>query len=220
MRFHCPYYILEKLLTRKELTEVSLSRLLTHVKEMDTGGFAMISASKNPKTTSPEVNNKNTETLRKYLISLHVSFFPLRGGWKDEETGQEYTEESFFISNISKEVAKKLGKRFDQDAVLWGSPKDGMFYIKKDGTEQALKGELNSVNISQYWSQVKGKKFAFESWLKHSPGGMSDRAGWSFELSGFLDSKYGVEEADRLVEDARNKEPHSTAKIFNKLKGK
>jgi hypothetical protein len=58
----------------------------------------------------------------------------LKSQWDDMETKVTHKEKSIFIPNISFEALHKLGKKYDQDAVLFKDPSGSVGVYFKDGT--------------------------------------------------------------------------------------
>jgi hypothetical protein len=164
------------------IAESSLSRVWKQVED-NKRSFAVVSASR--KSNSRETNEKNYIELIGIVREWGYGYIKLRGGYI--ETEGFVSEKSLFIPSISKEGAIELGKRFDQDSVLF---KDGDEFIaigtnKDTGVGKVLrtffKGSgRNNINLTKeavkdFFSSLlkgshRGRKFAFNIQEKQDIG--------------------------------------------------
>lgn len=116
---------------------------------------------------SPEVNAERNEKLRSYLKDSLYGFVQIRGKYDNWEN-------PFFIMNISREELVTLGKRYDQESVLFaerttaGKEANYDFYLinPQDGsvishrTAWKSKGKFDKKNDEDnMFSLYKGRKF-------------------------------------------------------------
>ena len=73
---------------------------------------------------------------------------------------------AYFIPNISRKEIVQLGKKFDQDSVVYkGQDTDGKtLLLSKSGGVLVKWNKLSVGNLSQGFSKVKGKSFTFEGY--------------------------------------------------------
>lgn len=113
----------------EQLEETKASRFNQHLDNTDKS-FANISAERNAQFDNEQdkkaFNNKRTKRLENLLNNWNLKgYIKTRGGF--DELGQprinpgnkESEENSFFIPNITKEQAVKLGKLFNQDSIFF-----------------------------------------------------------------------------------------------------
>jgi len=98
---------------KKYLIESSLSRIMQHI--TNDKSFGVVSASR--KSNSDKENDDLYKELIKDVRKMGYGYIKLRGGYK-EETGF-VNEKSLFIPNITKNDIIKLGKKYNQDSVLY-----------------------------------------------------------------------------------------------------
>ncbi len=102
---------------------------------------------------------------------MGYGFFKVEGHWQEcqdpnlnyvdcpKEKLQDSVEESFFVPNISKQEIADLGKKFDQDAVIYGGKetKGNAALIFKNGEMEDI-GTFQPGKIEQAYSKLKGGK--------------------------------------------------------------
>jgi len=152
-----------------------INRLLNHMKEND---FAIMSANRND--YDMQQNKQSNEMLSKELQSKQAGFINLIGHWEELQTGQasetvNVKEQSFFIPKPEgmdtqdfKEWIIALGGKFGQDAVLIGTPEEGVANYFMDGHIEQ-KGKPNLLKINKAYSQLRKKPdatFVFEERIK------------------------------------------------------
>lgn len=141
------------------LNEASLGRVYQHVKEGQS--FAILTSWRQNLPTAE--NKTNFKSLQNSIRSAGLGFFKLLGHWKEEGQDEATAEPSLFVPGISKELAHKLGNKFDQDAVVYSGPETegNISLIFKSGSLQKI-GKFSPSKVSQAYSSVKGKTFVFE----------------------------------------------------------
>jgi len=164
----------------EELEETSASRLISHINPMQS--FAAISAERHDGELEKkaklgdkkakilvqkqqEQNNKNTKELANDIKNLGLSYIKTYGAWKE---GSTTFENSFFINDISKRDALKLGAKYHQ----WG------IIFKPAGEQTAY-----LINTSDDYGSV-AKQFDFSNTSKFSqittnPDNLDDYTGYS-----------------------------------------
>lgn len=94
-------------------------------------------------------NKKRHEALKDEVFTKYGSFIELRGAYKEEGSSDlDVFEQSLFIPQIPRNEAVELGKKFDQDSVIWHG--DGKFeLIGCDSGEVWQKFKIAAPNISE-----------------------------------------------------------------------
>jgi hypothetical protein len=88
----------------------------------------------------------------------------LKSQWEDMETKITHKEKSILIPNISFEALHKLGKKYDQDAVLYKDPSGSVGVYFKDGTATMAfdpKGEAAMSKSEKPGEYSKGRGMSF-----------------------------------------------------------
>ena len=165
---------------RYEIGEISLSRIYQHVvSDPRLKSWAVITASRYDQT--PIENKKRNKELEGELRSMGLGFAHADGMWMEcQVKGVEYKdcpeemkvaseEKVFFIPNISKEMALKLGKKWDQDTILFSDKetkgKGEAITIDSKSSEEDNVGPFapRMPKISQAYTKLKGDRvFTFE----------------------------------------------------------
>jgi hypothetical protein len=163
---------------RYELDEASMGRIYQHVvSDPRLKTWAIITASRNELT--PIENKKRNEELEGQLRGLGLGFSHADGMWMEcqdktveykdcpEEMKIPSEEKVFFIPNISKEIALKLGKKWDQDSVLFADnetrKKGEATYIDSKSGEEFNIGKFAPGKMGQGYTKLKGDRvFTFE----------------------------------------------------------
>ena len=152
------------------LVEGSLNRLFSHFK--GDNALAVVTASRN--TASTAENKKNNNELRGFVRNADFGFSKLEGSYPEEQPNGEtvqVTEDSTIIfgrkpedEKALKNLAVSLGKRYNQDSVLF-KYNDGRVVLIycRDKKEQKLAGDFHPQKLGDYMSRYKGKTFVIES---------------------------------------------------------
>jgi hypothetical protein len=163
------------------LFETKLSRIWQYVED-DKKIFAIISAYR--KKNKPEVNETLSNDLENDIKDLDKGYIKVSGGYVEtDDTGKsvETHERSFIISDISKESAIRLGKKYEQESVLYKDKTQFSYISTKDVPSypvgsvimnfQKSKGRDNMTfakeMVSQYYSELlygphHGRKYAYK----------------------------------------------------------
>lgn len=145
-----------------ELNEASLGRVYQHVRKSGKdSSFAILTSWRGNLT--PNKNKANFRALKSAIRGADLGFFKLKGWWQEEGTDEATAEPSLFVPDIPLDLARKLGKKYDQDAIIYsGAETNGkVALIFKNGSKQVI-GKFHPQAIAQAYSSVKGKTFTFE----------------------------------------------------------
>jgi len=128
------------------LDEASLGRVLQHIQgKKNVKNWGMLTAYRYVNT--PNQNKKLNKELEGELRNMGHGFFKVEGHWVECQDGnlsyedcpknllKDAVEESLFVPNISAKEIHKLGKKYGQDAVIFGGEqtKGNATLIFKDG---------------------------------------------------------------------------------------
>lgn len=144
------------------ILEASLGRVMTHILGAGVKSFAILTSWRSSLPLS--VNKKNFEAFKVMIRMLNLGFVPVKGKWKDAETGEIVSEPSLLIPGCSKAQAHRWGNLFDQDAVVYAGPEFGSSagIINKDGSSFTFAKVKANTEMGDVYSMIKGKTFAFE----------------------------------------------------------
>ena len=157
-----------------KLDEASLGRVLQHIEgKKAVKNWGMLTAYRYANT--PNQNKKLNKELEGELRKMGHGFFKVEGHWVECQDGnlsyedcpknllKDAIEESLFVPNISAKEIHKLGKKYGQDAVIFGGEqtKGNATLIFKDGKVENI-GKFSTNKIQQAYSKLKGgKTFVF-----------------------------------------------------------
>lgn len=157
-----------------KLDEASLGRVLQHIEgKKAVKNWGMLTAYRYANT--PNQNQKLNKELEGELRKMGHGFFKVEGHWVECQDGnlsyddcpknllKDAIEESLFVPNISAKEIHKLGKKYGQDAVIFGGEqtKGNATLIFKDGKVENI-GKFSPNKIQQAYSKLKGgKTFVF-----------------------------------------------------------
>lgn len=157
------------------LDEASLGRVLQHIQgKKNVKNWGMLTAYRYINT--PNQNKKLNKQLESELRKMGHGFFKVEGHWVECQDGnlsyddcpkdllKDAIEESLFVPNISAKEIHKLGKKYGQDAVIFGGEqtKGNATLIFKDGKVENI-GKFSPNKIQQAYSKLKGgKTFVFK----------------------------------------------------------
>jgi hypothetical protein len=156
------------------LDEASLGRVFQHIQgKKNVKNWGMLTAYRYVNT--PNQNKKLNRQLETDLRALGHGFFKVEGHWVECQDGnlsyadcppnllKDAVEESIFVPNITAKEIHKLGKKYGQDAVIFGGEqtKGNATLIFKDGKVENI-GKFSPDKIQQAYSKLKGgKTFVF-----------------------------------------------------------
>ena len=157
------------------LDEASLGRVLQHIEgKKNVKNWGMMTAYRYVNT--PNQNKKLNKQLEAEIRAKGYGFFKVEGHWVECQDGnlsyndcpknllKDAVEESLFVPNISAKDIHKLGKKYGQDAVIFGGEqtKGNATLIFKDGKVENI-GKFSPDKIQQAYSKLKGgKTFVFQ----------------------------------------------------------
>jgi hypothetical protein len=158
-----------------KLDEASLGRVFQHIQgKKNVTSWGMLTAFRYMNT--PNQNKKLNRELESELRKLGHGFFKVEGHWVECQDGnlnyhdcpknllKDSIEESLFVPNITAKEIHKLGKKYGQDAVIYGGKqtKGNATLIFKDGKIENI-GKFSPNKIQQAYSKLKGgKTFVFK----------------------------------------------------------
>jgi len=165
-----------------KLDEASLGRVYQHVAaDKNVKNWGMVTAYRSLNT--PNENRKLNKQLEADLRAKNLGFFKVEGRWREcqdsninyadcpQEKLKDSIEITFFVPNISMNYVHELGKKYDQDSVVYGGPetKGNAFLIWRDGSHDDV-GKFHPNTIQQAYSKMKGgRTFAFNNEPKKEP---------------------------------------------------
>jgi hypothetical protein len=163
---------------RYDLNEASLGRIYQHVvSNPKMKNWGVVTASRG-ELTSAENKQRNKE-LENDLRKMGYGFVHVDGMWQEcRKPDTEYKdcpddmkvpteEKSLFIPNISKDDVQSLGKKYEQDSVLFADEEtkakgEATFIDSKSGEAFNI-GKFSAGKIAQGYSKLKGGQvFTFE----------------------------------------------------------
>jgi hypothetical protein len=158
---------------RYELDEESMGRIYQHVvSNPKTKSWAVITASRGENT--PAENARKNKQLEDDLRKMGLGFVHADGMWREcknrsieykdcpEELRVPSPEKVLFIPNIPKDKAVALGKKYEQDSVLFADEKtkekgEANYIDSKSGEEFNI-GKFTPGKIAQGYTKMKGGK--------------------------------------------------------------
>ena len=163
---------------RYDINEASLGRIYQHVvSNPKMKNWGVVTASRGELT--PAENKQRNKELENDLRKLGYGFVHVDGMWQEcRKPDTEYKdcpddmkvpteEKSIFVPNISKEHIQALGKKYQQDSVLFADEatkaKGEATFIDSKSGEAFNIGKFAPGKIAQGYSKMKGGKvFTFE----------------------------------------------------------
>lgn len=169
---------------KTKINEASLGRVYQHITKNASESFAILTAFRGG--YSKKENLQRNKKLQGDVRSLGKGFFKVKGYWVEcQDPDLEYSkcpddmkvpvvEDSLFVPNITKEHAVKLGKKYDQDAVIYsGEETNGQVeLISKSGSSIMKLGKFSPSKIAQAYTRIKGSSFTFEGFEYRPTGQM------------------------------------------------
>ena len=158
------------------VNEASLGRIYQHIK--DDKPFAAMTAFR--KSSSEKENLRNNKVLKTLVRSADFGFVEVVGSYPEPQDDGEVVvvkENSIFIfgknsddEEVLKKLVKQLGKKYEQDSVLFKYSSGKIVLLYMDGRSDAvLDGVFHPNKIGDYMSRMKnGKTFTIES-MKEEP---------------------------------------------------
>jgi hypothetical protein len=159
----------------EQIIKAGLSRILNKFQNAGGSSFAVLTNYRGtpPKGVTPEAHAARQQAmhskLKQHLRRHGLSYIPLTGHWPEEQVHgsgvkADVTERSLMIPHITMKHAKRLGKTFDQDTILYGGPKTRGKVLEHDprtGKSRVFtKFHPNAVDDS-YSETKQGRKFQY-----------------------------------------------------------
>lgn len=147
----------------------SLSRLYKYIIESNKD-FGIISAYRG--NYSEKENLQRTQNLKNDIRSLGYGFVNVKGGYVETDINgvqTEVIEQSFFIPLIAFKEICNLGRKYDQETVLYKNDEYIAYVNPKNGNiEMKFKNDISTQKekVKEYFTQFKNKgkrKFVFLS---------------------------------------------------------
>jgi hypothetical protein len=170
---------------RYDLNEASLGRIYQHVvSNPKMKNWGVVTASRGE--LSAAENKQRNKELEADLRKMGYGFVHVDGMWQEcRKPNTEYKdcpddmkvptqEKSLFIPNISQEHIQALGKKYQQDSVLFADDEtrakgEATFIDSKSGEAFNI-GKFSPGKIAQGYSKIKGGKvFTFEPKAEEEP---------------------------------------------------
>jgi hypothetical protein len=158
---------------RYELDEASMGRIYQHiVSNPKTNSWAVITASRGELTSAENI--KRNKDLENDLRKMGLGYVHADGMWREcknqsieykncpEELKVPSEEKVLFIPNIPKDKAVELGKKYQQDSVLYADEEtkargEATFIDSKSGEEFNI-GKFTPGKVAQGYTKMKGDK--------------------------------------------------------------
>tara|TARA_B100000131_G_scaffold108145_1_gene104982 strand:+ start:5546 stop:6253 length:708 start_codon:yes stop_codon:yes gene_type:complete len=150
---------------KKQLNESGFARvrsmMMGMVPSVETIGI-MTAENPNAEKFGAKQNKQFNKSLMSQLRQMNYGPIPIGGSFGHKES-------SFLIPNITRAELADLGKKFEQEAVIWASKQsgpDGEFmrweYMEGDATVQTRDVSMGGSDVQDrddYYSEKKGRKF-------------------------------------------------------------
>ena len=166
---------MEKRCSVVRLDEASLGRVLQHIQgKKNVKSWGVVTAYRYGNT--PAENKEANKRLQSQIRALGHGYFEMEGHWQEcQDKSVNYfdcpndklvdsVEISLFVPNITAKEIHKLGKKYGQDAVIFGGEKTkgNATLIFKDGKVENI-GKFSPDKIQQAYSKLKGgRTFVFK----------------------------------------------------------
>jgi hypothetical protein len=155
------------------VNEASLGRVWQHMQKSGKQSFAILTSWRAGKTKRENI--ADFKKLQGEVRSLGSGFFKLAGHWKEcqdpdipyeqcpKDQLVDAAEPSLFVTGLKLKDVKRLGARYEQDAIVFGGPEtDGKVVLVKRGGGVSDIGSFSPSKVSQAYSRVRGRPFVFE----------------------------------------------------------
>jgi hypothetical protein len=154
---------------KSKLFEGSLNRIMSHVNKAKEEGFAILTSWR--QSNDKKTNLANFQALQSFVRAKGLGYIQLRGHWREcQDTSVPYdqcppeelldiVEPSLMVFKIDLETATRLGKHFDQDAVVYAGPETGgQVHLQFKNGETMDLGSFNPMTIGQAYSEYRSKQ--------------------------------------------------------------
>lgn len=142
------------------LNAASLGRVYQQVQKSGVASWAILTAWRDG--NDPSKNTAHFQALEVEVRATGLGFSKLLAHWRSAG-GVEAIEPHLFVPGISLPLAMKLGRAFEQDAIMFARPRDGVAMLigLRDGSELVV-GTFDPGKIAQVFSEAKGRSFTFK----------------------------------------------------------
>lgn len=144
----------------KQRVESSWGRIIQHIESDRT--FAAMSAYL--AGYDEMENNERHNQLRKDIRDMGYGYIEMDSGYTYDDDTREF-EKSFFIPNISYKDALHLGRKYEQESILW-KDSEGFFEIRCDTEEVNMTFDTGRDNGGQITFDPETLKIAFSQLRK------------------------------------------------------
>lgn len=177
---------------KRNLQESSLSRIWQHINNGDT--FAVISAYAS--NLSEEKNLERHEKLRDDIKSLRLGYIEQKSGYTYFETGEIIQEKSFFIPEITLAVALGLGRKYNQETIIFKN-NDRFVLIRPDNKQVEMtfskRTDMDKKSERPLTFEPEVLKYAYSSLLKANE---NNKAPYAFKVD---DDNVEVQDIQEMV---------------------
>lgn len=139
----------------------NLQRVWKHYQNKN---FGIISAYLGGKSKTE--NKQNSQKLKEDVREMGYGYKEIKGRWRAGKDNEIELEYALFIPNLTPEHAIELGKKYDQEAVLYGDKEKGVIILDflGNGANQVFTGMDTKFEDSWIaWSEFRRHKFRFSS---------------------------------------------------------
>jgi len=167
---------------RRKVTAASLGRVWQHVSSAT--GFGILTAYR--AGYAPHESQARQRSLQSDIRALRLGYFHLVGHWREcadtevkyddcpEEQLSDVQEPSLFVPGLALSDALRLGRKYDQDAVVYGGPDAGGKTVLafRDGSQHVIASTMTPRAVGQAYSALARKrqrKFSFVAYVSTSP---------------------------------------------------
>ena len=222
----CVKSLLESMISTKnpfideaeELDETSASRLISHINPMQS--FAAISAERHDGDLEKkakmgdkeaqikvqkqqEQNNKNTKELANDIKNLGLSYIKTYGAWKE---GTVTFENSFFINDISKRDALKLGAKYNQWGIIFKPKGENTGYLINTSDDYgSIAKQFDFSNTSKF-SQITTNPDNLEDYTGYSGLKAKSKDDKNLGFNYSFNSVFSDDELEKMRNDYKSKE--------------
>jgi hypothetical protein len=168
------------------ITAASLGRIQQHVSNLREKQFAILTPFRrfiNDTPVTPAENRERLVSFKQNIRSRGYGYIPMTGHWTECMDQVPYTEcapdrkidstePSFLIPNMTLEEAISLGKKYQQDGIIYGGPatEGHVKVIFMGGREEDLGDTVTTQKIKQGFSSLDpSRKFSFFMLNEESP---------------------------------------------------
>ena len=149
-----------------KVTAASLSRVWEHTKDLHEKSFAMLTSWRSGLRS--EVNWERLRELQAFLRQKGYGYIRLVGHWREcqndkvaykdcpPESLVDVVEYSLLVPGLDLHTAQKLGRRYQQDMIVYGGPEaDGQIItVDRDGRKSVIGKKFTTQNFERGFSSL------------------------------------------------------------------